>query len=450
MHRSHALALAVALAPVFLQQQVSCERGDTYLLGLRFDVDGQDLIEDFNINDRNYAISTSDSTATLSVETRDATSTATYEWIVDGATVEAQLLGPGGGTATISIPPGQSRLHIGVRAFEGGLGSYVIDVDRTAITVEAPLEDERFVAGETISFRAVVSGGPPPDGSELSWSSSLDGPLGTGADLELVGLSLGTHEIQVAGYGTSTTTQVRVFADLEALYHSEPATGEIERIRNDFVINTISGTGFDEDWEPYLGSPFDQSSTDPTELALVAKLDVLRRQRFSEPLPFTGGATIYEHLRTHVDSFELYLECRYAAASQGRVYFGRRMSVWDRRSTHTDAEPDLCKEPLPDTPIAQYIGSLSLAVHEGRHCEPDDPGHTLCGNLRGDATLEGGSGYAQAALYAMWVYKYGLYDPPAIKERAKLSATTTLRYSICSTPTHSNPLVQDLIDELLN
>lgn len=440
----------MALAPAFVQQQVTCERGDTYLLSLRFEVGGQDLIEDFDIEHRSYAVATSESTATLVVETRDATSIASYKWTAHGTTVEAEPIGTGGGTATITVPPGQSRLHISVRAFEGALGSYVVDVDRTTITVDTPLEDERFVVGETIAAHAVVSAPQPVDGSELTWSSDLDGPLGSGSELELVGLSVGTHEIQVAGYGTSTTTRVRVFTDLEALYHSEPAPGEIERIRNDFVINLISGTGFDEDWEPYLGLPFDQSSTDPTELALIAKLDVLRHQRFSEPLPFTDGATIYEHLATYVGSFELYLECRYAAASAGRVYFGRTMSVWDRRSNHTVSEPDLCKEPLPDTPIAQYIGFLYLAVHEGRHTEPSDPGHTRCGSIPGDETLEGGSGYAQAALYNMWVYKYGLYDPPAIKDRAKLGATTALRYRICSTPTHSNPLVQAIIDELLN
>jgi hypothetical protein len=48
----------------------------------------------------------------------------------------------------------------------------------------------------------------------------------------------------------------------------------------------------------------------------------------------------------------------------------------------------------------------------------------------------------------MWVYKYGLYDPPDIKEVAKSLAGTVLG-RICSLPTHSNPLVQAIVDELL-
>ena len=62
----------------------------------------------------------------------------------------------------------------------------------------------------------------------------------------------------------------------------------------------------------------------------------------------------------------------------------------------------------------------------------------------------GGSGYAQGALYDMWVYKYGLYDPPDIKNQAKSAAMSVLQVTFCSTPTHSNPLAQAVVNELLN
>ena len=64
------------------------------------------------------------------------------------------------------------------------------------------------------------------------------------------------------------------------------------------------------DWLLYDGLIFDQSSPDPNELVIIARLDVLRHQRFSEPLPFdTDGASIFEHVAEHVDTLFLELAC---------------------------------------------------------------------------------------------------------------------------------------------
>ena len=96
-----------------------------------------------------------------------------------------------------------------------------------------------------------------------------------------------------------------------------------------------------------------------------------------------------------------------------------------------------------------YIDSLFLVVHENRHNMPDDPGHTTChgfGDM--DQRLEGGSGHAWAAMYLMCVYKYS-YDPISIKNEAKTIATELLKSRFCTNPTHSNPKVQAIIDELI-
>jgi hypothetical protein len=456
--RAFALAFGAVLFPSLLQtDDLSCAKtGDTSLSSMMLEVDGADQIA-FTSEVRSYAldVASSSGAAVLRATSTDPDGRLSYNLHNSGGLIDHGFLGIGVGEASVVLPVGAFSLLVYVKASGGASDSYALSIDRsvsggTTIAIESPIDDERFVVGETVLLRASAAGGGPLDGSELTWSSSFDGPLGTGPSLALVGLTVGTHEIEVAGYGASASTQVRIFSDLEALYHSAPSPGEIDRIRGDFIINKISGTGVDEDWGPYDGLSFDQWSTDPTELALIARLDVLRHQRFAEPLPFTGGATIYEHLKTYIHTLNLHLECRYAAEGGGRIYFGRPMSVWDIRSNHTTEEPDLCKQPLPDAPIAEYISSLLLIVHEGRHGEPDDPGHTSCGSVPGDAMLEGGSGYAQHALYAMWVYKFGLYDPPAIKDRAKSSAATLLRWRICSTPTHSDPLVQEIVDQLLN
>lgn len=125
--------LAVALA--LLLQAQTCERGDTYLLSLQFEVGGADLVQGFNINNRSgYLVSTASCTATVSVETRMEDSTATYQWIVDGTSIESGQIGVGGGTVMLSIPDGQSELYIGVRAVEGNVDGYWVDVDRLAST----------------------------------------------------------------------------------------------------------------------------------------------------------------------------------------------------------------------------------------------------------------------------------------------------------------------------
>jgi hypothetical protein len=324
----------------------------------------------------------------------------------------------------------------------------VCDVD--AIQIQSPLMDERFVRGETVSFAAALTGGHPCDGLALVWTSSVDGAIGTGANISVDTLSTGRHQVTVSGYGSTATTPVRVFSDLGTFYQAIPADGEIARIRRDFEINKISTAGVDEDWTAYPGWVFDQSSADPNELVIIARLDVLRHQRFAEPLPFTGGATMYEHLTQHVHTLNLYLDCRYNTGGSGRISLNRNISVWGGCLSGTPEEPDACKEPLPSVSLMPYLAPLQLIVHEGRQSEPDDPGHITCPghSVPGDATLEGGGGYAQGALYSMWVYKYGLYDPPEIKEHAKSLATTLLK-RICSAPTHSNPLAQEIMNELL-
>jgi hypothetical protein len=64
-------------------------------------------------------------------------------------------------------------------------------------------------------------------------------------------------------------------------------------------------------------------------------------------------------------------------------------------------------------------------------------------------SLDNGSGFAWSALYFLWVYKYGSFDPPTVKDRARQAARSVLRYSFCSAPSSRNPKVQALIEETL-
>jgi len=319
-----------------------------------------------------------------------------------------------------------------------------------SITVLSPLGNERFIQGESVPLAAAVQTDPPAAAAELTWSSSVDGILGVGEALS-ADLSAGTHTISASMLGSTAQVPVRVFADLGAFYRAPPAQGEISRILNDFDFHLIDTNGTDESWDPYDDSVFDQSSTDPANLAILARLDVLRHQHFTVPLPIVApGTTIYEHLKTYVRDFFLYLDCRIATGGAGRMSLPRNASVWDSRQSGHAADPDACKRPFQIPQLAPYVGTNQLIVHETRHSEPSDPGHTCCGGSCGkDSQFENGSGYASGAIYYMWVYKYGVYDPQPEKDRARSGAVTLLTSRFCTPPTHSDPLVQALLDELL-
>ena len=108
MWRSYALAFAVVLSPVFLQFAYTCERGDTYLLGLELDVSGDNLIVGFHPDTRSYDVSTGSGTVLLRTDARKSDSTVTYQWIVGGTSIESGMIGIGGGDITLSVPDGQS------------------------------------------------------------------------------------------------------------------------------------------------------------------------------------------------------------------------------------------------------------------------------------------------------------------------------------------------------
>ena len=331
-------------------------------------------------------------------------------------------------------------------------------VPGSAIWIHEPLRNERFVVGESVHFDAVVTLESAteclelPDGSELQWHSDIDGLVGTGASIAVTNLSVGSHIITASGYGVSETFPIRIFHDLLELYQAHPAPAEITRIRNHFTFDWFDGMEDDELWAPYDSFDFDQSSTDPSKVVIMAKLDLLRHQEFSEPLPMTNGETIYNHFRTHVHTIRLRLDCGSNRGSGGWVNLNRGLSVWHSKQG-SGSDPDACKTP-PSNPLLElYIVQLQLLVHEGRHSEPDDPNHSDCsegGPKDEDLELEDGSGYAWGALYWMWVYKYSLYDPPEMKDWAKRAATQLLRGRFCTPPSHSDPKVQAIVDELLS
>ena len=125
------LLLVVALSPALFQTAYSCERGDTYLLQLEFEAYGQNRVVGFNPNNRDYALFNSSATAIVRTLSRDPLSTVTYQWLVNGVSVEAGQIGVGGGDVALNVPPGQSTLRVSVRAAppEAAVGAYLIEIN---------------------------------------------------------------------------------------------------------------------------------------------------------------------------------------------------------------------------------------------------------------------------------------------------------------------------------
>ncbi len=329
------------------------------------------------------------------------------------------------------------------------------------IDIGAPLEQERFVLGDSIFGIATLTGLDRVEPDSIRWSIQ---PTGAGswrtpetgatslaAFLGLAPAGAGAGRIIVSALGAADTVGIRGFDDLWQFYLARPAPGEIERVRKDFDIHYVDGSGSDESWAPY-GDTFDQKSLLPSRLVVVADLEALRHQRFTSPPPFTDGrASAYDWLRSLIKRIDLRLDCGYA-------FGGGVISLW-RSSSHWAAPyEDSCKH-IGDSPELPngYLAGLPLVVHEARHSDPADPGHVTCprGSI-GDASLENGSGYAWSTLYAMWVYKYGRTDPTRVRDTANAwivdareIALVGLQYSMCTRPTHSDPRVQAIIDELL-
>lgn len=311
------------------------------------------------------------------------------------------------------------------------------------IVIKSPLPDERFIAGEPVQFKAALRQGHA-DLSQMVWTSDVVGELGRGPELQISTLTPGYHRITARLEAQTQEVNIREFKDLSELYRAIPAHTEVERILKVFSFRWIDGQVPDEKWKPYDPPAFSPASYEPNKLPVVARLDALRHQAFSEPLPFGDGLSIYDHLRKYVNTFNMRLDCGSSSGGGGIINLNRFSSEW--WNTYRDS----CKVPSPpNQPPASYL--FYIVVHEGRHSEPGEPGHTSCrgqGNM--DAGFDHGSGHAWAALYAMWVYKYGLYDPPEVKKEARTVAYSLLRSRFCSPPHSSNPKVQAIVDELMH
>ncbi len=94
--------------------------------------------------------------------------------------------------------PGVNTLETDLFTVIGKLATAATGPGNTApaVTIDAPLTGGLFNQGTAVSFTATVTDAEEPAlGSQLVWSSNVDGQLGTGAALSLATLSPGAHTI---------------------------------------------------------------------------------------------------------------------------------------------------------------------------------------------------------------------------------------------------------------
>ncbi|HSF14760.1 MAG TPA: Ig-like domain-containing protein, partial [Vicinamibacteria bacterium] len=108
--------------------------------------------------------------------------------------------GPFISTATLSV--GTHTITASVTDSDGGTGHASITVTVNAfptVAIEAPADGSMFDEGESIAFTGTAT--DAEDGNlstSLSWTSNLDGPIGTGGSFSTTALSAGQHTITAA------------------------------------------------------------------------------------------------------------------------------------------------------------------------------------------------------------------------------------------------------------
>jgi len=78
-----------------------------------------------------------------------------------------------------------------------GISSTIEGLVGVHVKIEAPETNSQFLVGHPVTFEASSSGGKPP--IIYTWSSDIDGILGTGETLEISALSVGEHTITLMG-----------------------------------------------------------------------------------------------------------------------------------------------------------------------------------------------------------------------------------------------------------
>lgn len=187
--RFSSMLLAAALSPALLQSGDcggTIPTGDTTLALLELDVGGQNLILDFDTNDRGYDVWIPDTIggATLTAVPTDPTAEVT--WTLGEM---SGSLGIGGGVVFISISPGPSTIFVFVRPSGGAVGNYMIDINPMCSS-QGECDDGNQCTDDTACDLTTGSCPPPtltPDGTMCILETGEDAFCNGAGECEPVG-----------------------------------------------------------------------------------------------------------------------------------------------------------------------------------------------------------------------------------------------------------------------
>ena len=146
-------------------------------------------------------------------EDGDLTSSINWTSSLDGA------IGSGGGFSSSLLSIGTHTITASVNDANGGSDSASVSITVNAntppvVSITAPADGSKFAVGSTVTFTGSANDLENGDlTAAISWSSDLDGALGTGGSVATGGLSLGTHTITATvtdSHGASSSDTVTV------------------------------------------------------------------------------------------------------------------------------------------------------------------------------------------------------------------------------------------------
>ena len=121
-----------------------------------------------------------------------------YEWTSD----RNGPIGTGPTFSTAALIPGLHLITLTVTDSDGAITTQTIQITAgnhpPVAVIRSPRDGDKFLQGDTITFHGTANDledGPITAAGSLSWTSSQDGPLGTGTILNTASLSPGLHEI---------------------------------------------------------------------------------------------------------------------------------------------------------------------------------------------------------------------------------------------------------------
>jgi len=254
--RSYALALGVALSLALLQGQ-TCDRGNTDLTNLEFEVDGgPDLIVGFDTLNRSYDVSTSGSPVTVRAQAVFGVNDISWQWLVGTTTIGSGPIGTGSGEVTIPtpIPDGESVLRVVVKSNQVGStasGYYTINITNSPWGTPKLIETD---TGDAANPQVAVD----PNGDAVAVWRQHDGSVWSIYANRLTSGVWGTPALLETGTGDAFGPQVAVDPNGDAVAVWTQYDGTIFNIYANQMTSGVWGTpalletGTGDAWEPQV------------------------------------------------------------------------------------------------------------------------------------------------------------------------------------------------------